>query len=181
MVLHYFFDNKAHFSFLKKISNKRLLYCFLGVTFLYDIMLTVTQYLVWKAAPFTRFFLPPYQSWKYFMGYTFIHIWISHLLVFVVAFLFFALLKILKKYKDEVISASDLSLALLASLILGWPKIIIYIPLFLALALLDSVFNLIVYKRQRIALTLPLLLAALIVFFFGNYLLGFFKLSILVM
>jgi hypothetical protein len=164
---------------LEKLSFFRLIKLTVGVTIFFDLFLTVLQYLTWHYSAFSRFLLPPYQPLSYFWGYSFFNFWLADLLSLAITLLFFSVFKIIKKLKRDTGSGEELSLILLLSLVLGWPKMLIFIPLFLVLSFLYILINSVVFKKKNTSVAVPSLVSALIVFFFGFYLVNLLGLSVL--
>lgn len=190
-----FFGELKILYFLKKISIKNLIFWLIGGTILFDILLTLLQYFVWFNSGFSRFFLPPYTSIDYFIRYIFNHFWLADILTIFTAALLYLFLRLCRKYKEQVISLADINIIFLVCLLLAWPKLLIFIPLFFILALLDIAINLIIFKNrtlfkiisdkisfknQAVSLKRALILAAIFVFFFGNFLVNFFGLTVLI-
>lgn len=169
-----------YFSYFKKISWTKLTYILISGTILFDLSLSIIQYLVWQGAAFTLLFLPPYQSIGYFVHYVTFHFWLANILVLISALAFFLILKLIKKYRDGVISQDELALILLMGLLSGWPKFVLFIPLFLVLSLLFSFINLAILKQNKTALFWPIIISALVVFCLGNYLIKILALSVLI-
>jgi hypothetical protein len=166
---------------LKKLSWLYFIWLLIGATLFFDLFLSILQYFVWQNSEFSRFVLPPYQSWGYFLRYILMKFWVADILVFLPALVFYAVLSLFKKYRNEIITKEDLSLTLLLCLLVGWPQTIIFIFLFLILTVLFTSINIILFKRKNINLLPPLLASALIVFIFGNFLISTLGISALVM
>lgn len=181
VVLNSLLPNRKYLLFLKKIKTTSLIYLLVGLTLFFNTFLSVLQYFVWRSSDFSRFFLPPFTKISYFLTYIFIHFWFASLLAGVVALVFYLLLKLIKKYRNEVISQEELSLILLSGLLVGWPKFIILVPLFFLLTLIFSIVNLLVFKKKTNSLLYPLIFSLIIVFLLGTYLIKYFSLSALLM
>ena len=190
-----FFSEYKLFKFLKKISVRNLIFFVIGGTIFFDLFLSFLQYFVWLNSDFSRFFLPPYTSVNYILQYTFNHYCLADILAIFTAALLYLILMISRKYKEQVINLADIHIIFLTCLLLGWPKLLIFIPLFFMIALLDKAINLILssnlsvfkilinkisFKNQTVSLKRALILAALLVFFFANYLLSFTGLDVLI-
>jgi hypothetical protein len=166
--------------FFKKAKTNKLIYILLGATIFYNILLSVLQYFVWYNSPFSRFFLPPYQPINYFFGYIFLHFWLAALLTLIFSLTFYLFFKLVKKYRQDVISHEELGALLLASLLVGWPNFVILVPLFFLLAVVFGVANLIIFKGKKNSLTWPITLSLIIVFLLGAYLVNLLSLSVLI-
>lgn len=53
------------------------------------LYLSRAQFLVWHASETGKYLVPPYRGIGYFMRYAFMHFWLSYILSFIVAMLFF--------------------------------------------------------------------------------------------
>jgi hypothetical protein len=179
VLLNYFFKKRTWLKSLIKIETKKLIIILLGATIFYNLLLSVLQYFVWQGSAFTRFFLPPFQSLGYFLGYAGFHFWFAGALTFISALIFFLIFKLLRKYRTDIISQEELNLLLLSGLLVSWPKIIILVLLFLLITLFWSIVNLLVFKKKNNNLSLPLILSLVTTFILGNYLI--IKLSLTVL
>lgn len=166
--------------FLKKITTLKLVYTLIGATFFYNIFLSILQYFIWQNSPFSRFFLPPYQPISYFFGYVFLHFWLAAILTLVCSLAFYLFFKLVRKYRHDVISQKELPLVLLVSLLVGWPNFVVLLPTFFILALIFSLINLLVFKKNNSSLTWPLISSLLMVFSLGWYLIRILSLSVLI-
>lgn len=171
--------NRKFLLFLKKISVIKLTYILVGATILYNIFLSILQYFTWNGAAFTRFFLPPYQPINYFLKYIFFHFWFASILTLVCSVAFYLFFKLVSKYRQDIISHKELPLIFLSSLLVAWPNFVILVPTFFILALIFSLINLLVFKKNNSSLTGPLISSLLIVFFAGWYLIKILSLSVL--
>ena len=166
--------------FLKKVNTKKLIYIWLGFTVFFDFLLSVLQYFTWKSSAMGHFFLPPFTSINYFLRYSFFHFWLANLISFVCAFGLYFIFKLLQKYRAEIISQNELLLILLSSLLVAWPKIIIFVPVFFLMTLVFTLINLVVYKKSENSLIWPLIFSLIITFLAGSYLINLLSLSTLI-
>lgn len=170
----------ANIKFLNKLSTKKLIYIFLGFSILFNLILSTSQYITWQSSDFSRFFLPPHTPLSYFIRYSFFHFWLANIISVMCSFGFFFIFKLIKKYRTEIISDQELLLILLSSLLVGWPKFVIFVPLFLAVALIFTLINLLIFRRAKNNLNLPIIISLLVTFLAGNYLINFLSLSPLI-
>jgi hypothetical protein len=175
ILLNYFLPNRKYLVFLKKLTTIKLIYILIGSTLFFNLLLSGLQYLVWKQGGFSSFFLPPYQSIAYFLRYSFFHFFIANILVLFFALAFYLILRLVKKYRSSLISQEDLSLVLLAGLLVSWPNLILFIPLFLLLAVIF-----VVSKNEQLSLPLAIVVSLTIIFILGDYLINILSLSVLV-
>jgi len=180
VALNHFFSKKSCFNFLQKLTSSRLIYILIGATLLFDLLLSGLQYMVWQNAAFSRLFLPPYQSITYFLHYSAFHFFAANILVLVFASAFYLVLRLIRKYRADIITKEELNLVFLISLLVSWPHVVLLVPLFLLLAIIFSVFNLLVFKKNQTGLALPIILSSIIIFLFGTYLINFLSLSVLI-
>lgn len=181
VVINSLFPKRKYLLFLKKIKTTSLIYILVGLTLFFNIILSVLQYLVWRSSAFSRFFLPPYTKISYFLNYIFLHFWFATLLAGGFALALYLLLKLIKKYRNEAISQEELSLVLLSSLLVGWPKSVVLVPLFFLLTLIFSIVNLLFFKKKTNSLLYPIIFSLIIVFLLGAYLIKYLSLSVLIM
>jgi hypothetical protein len=163
---------------LRLLTTKRLIVFLLGAGLLFKLLLSGLQYYVWRASGLGQFLLPPYQSWGYFIRYSFFHFWLPGLLSLIMAAALYLIFYLLKRRRSEVISAEDLNLAFLLALLAGWPKFVIFLPLFLGLTLISVIIRTIA-KKEAASLAWPLILAMLLTLLLGNYLVILLGLSAL--
>lgn len=180
MIINYFLADRKYLKFLKVLTTTKLIYILIGCTLFFDILLSVLQYFVWRESAFSRFFLPPFQSITYFLRYSLFHFFAANILALVLALVFYSFLRLIKKYRANIISREELSLLFLAVLLVSWPKAVLFIPIFLLLTVIFSVVNLLVFKREQVDLVLPIFLSLVIAFIFGSYLIEFLSLSYLI-
>lgn len=160
-------------------SFKRLaLYVVVG-TVIFNILLSWLQYQVWRDGGFTAYLLPPHQPWSYFIRYAAFNFWLADVLALAVAGVIYGVFFIFDYFKKGAISEKDLGLVLLLTLLVGWPKSLIFVPLFLALAIIFVAVSKIFFKNNRIYLTWPLMLAALAVSLFGKEMIVFLSFPII--
>lgn len=145
----------------------------------YAGVLTWLQYYVWSHNEFSKLLLPPHQPIKYFLWYSWTHFWFNVFLSVGVAFLFWLLLRLLKKYQESFFEQEELEIGFLCSLIVGWPNFIIFVAMAFILAILISSFQAIFLKKFHTALSPFFLLAALAVLFFGSKLVDILGLGVL--
>jgi len=163
--------------FLKKLTTFNLVYGLIGLTVLFNLLLSGLQYLTWHAAPFSRFFLPPFTPLNYFLRYSLLHFWLASILVFLCALAFYLIFKLIRRRNREAISGEELHLILLSGLLVGWPNFIIFVPSFFLLALIFSVLNLLVFKNKKNSLLYPLILSLILTFLVGHFLINWLSLS----
>jgi hypothetical protein len=162
---------------LKKLSTEKLTYILVGLTALFNSLLSVLQYVTWHSSAFSRFFLPPYIPISYFIRYIFVHFWLASILVFLFTLAFYLIFILVRRRNREAISKEELHLILLSGLLVGWPNFIIFVPTFFLLALIFSIINLLVFKNKKNTLLYPLILSLSLIFLGGHFLINYLGLS----
>ncbi|MBI2984816.1 MAG: hypothetical protein HYY50_04295 [Candidatus Kerfeldbacteria bacterium] len=77
-------------------------------------------------------------------------------------------MRLIHRYRRRLFHPGELELGLLTAVAVGWPKVVVFIPLGLLLVVMFSVFRLVVMKQPYTSLAEPLLLSALITMFLGD-------------
>ena len=180
VLLNNLLPNLKFLSWLRKASTEKLTYILVGLTVLFNILLSFIQYFTWHSSPFSRFFLPPFTPVTYFIRYIFLHFWLASILVFLCALAFYLVFKLIRRRNKEAISKAELHLILLAGLLVGWPNFIIFVPIFFSLTLIFTLINLLVFKNKKNNLLYPLLLSLVITFLAGHFLISWLSLSVLI-
>lgn len=123
--------------------------------------------------PLMKHFLPPDGSWYWFVVTETLQ---KRIAPFVIAlavgiFLWFVTVKTNKYFNGDLFLPYDKYILFMAALMIGWPEVALYLALVGVFAVLYSVFSALKEKSmaQRVELTMPLLLAAPIVIFFGKF------------
>lgn len=147
--------------------------------FLYAAVFTVIQYLVWKRDEFSQFLLPPHQPLGYFLHYSWSHFWFSPVLSFGSAALFTSFLFIVRKYRPVLLREGETELTFLAAAIVGWPKIVVFIPLVFIILAVMVFYAHFCSPGSRTTIAPAIIAAGLLGFFFGGALLDFFGLAAL--
>lgn len=178
-ILHYFSHSNSHLAIFKKISFKGLAWFLIIVSFVYDLGLMAIQYYIWHNNSFSVLFLPPYQPWSYFISYCFFHFFLANLISIFIAFLVFLIFKIFKKFRDSFINIEEIFLLFLASLLISWPRVIIFLMMFLGLSLVYSLFAKLIFKKEGMSWPLVIGAALLLSYLLANYFLNLLNLSVL--
>ncbi|MFZ4631694.1 MAG: hypothetical protein ACOYL8_00630 [Patescibacteria group bacterium] len=178
-IFHSLSARQKYFNIFRKLSFKKLVYFVLGTSAVFDFSLVLIQYFVWSGNGFSVFFLPPYQPWSYFISYCFFHFFLANIITLFISSLIFFVFKIYQKYRPGFINNNELFLLFLASLLISWPKIIIFVGLFLGLGIIYVLFNNIILKRPGINWISLILLALILSLLGASYLLQVFNLNVL--
>lgn len=95
-------------------------------------ILSYQQYQAWKYGGLSQFFLPPAQSWGYFLFYVGSRLFAPYGISLAVALLFlFAASWANKKYHERFFEHEEIYLAAYSIFLVGYPGVFVYIPLVL--------------------------------------------------
>ena len=161
-------------------SPLRLLGVFLAFRASYAAVLSAGQYYVWSLNDFTALLLPPYQPLSYFLLYSWAHFWLNLAVLSVSLAVLWVFFRLIAAWKKDAVAAKDRSLALLLAALVGWPDIVLFIPLALAFLLVLILFRLpfrASLKKSDFAAALFVSAAAL--FAFGGALIESLRLAVL--
>jgi len=178
-----------YFRFYKKqeLTSKRVLnytvWVLIGFRAIYSLVLSALQYYTWKkdTGGIGQYFLPPSRSIGYFLQYSWTHFFIGAVLSVGTAFIFYFILKAIKKHRAEIFEEGELELGLICALIVGWPSIILFVMLSFLMLLIVSAVKQVFFKDQFATITLPLLISLPIIFIFGQKLIQILHLEALIM
>ncbi len=115
----------------------------------------------------------------YFFFYALSRFWFSVLATVLVALLFYSLLKLLEKNWPHLFEASEPELGLLTALLVGWPLFALFLPLTLGLTVVFSLTASLFWKKNRVTIGQPMLLAAALSLLLGDFLSQFIPLGLL--
>lgn len=179
------------------IVKYKLAHYIVGFRVLYAALLTIGQYYVWSIDGFGKAFLDsplgpqvpvPFvhqfawifnTTWGYFIFYCFERFWLNVIVSTIIAYIFFWFLQGLRKYNDRFFEAGEVELGLAQGLILGWPQIILFIPFVFLAVVAVSLVRLIRFKELYTTLGAPFVIAGIIMFICGAFLLKLLNLSVL--
>jgi len=155
------------------------------------------QYYVWAANPFTRhmlraslerslfapilgkFFAVFDNRLGYFLFYSWVHFFLGVLLSVVTAWLLYLFLKSLQRYRGRFFAQGEVMLCSLLALVVGWPGVVLLVPFGLISMVAVSAFRLVASKGTYTTIGVPFLIAAAVVFVWGEFLLDALHLSVL--
>ncbi len=148
---------------------------------LYAAYMTCAQYMVWGTSPMTKALLAqPLDvhigetsavAWivrlfhlrsGYFVYYVYGRFWLDIVLGIGSAVIFWGILVLLKKYRSRFFDETELQVGLLSAVVVGWPLIVVFVPLVFAMVVLVSLVRMIFFKEKYTTLGWPMLLAAAI-------------------
>lgn len=152
----------------------------LGWYALHPLYLTILQWYEWSRSTSVTHLLVtlplpatvPFPSWfeftrplfehtgGYFAFYSLGRFWQASILSVFVALLWWGMIRLTQVAKLTVFSKEDAYLAFLAALVAGWPRIIVFVPLFVVCTLFFMLFHK-MKGTKFTSLLIPLALAAL--------------------
>ena len=177
----YFFKKRpiAQCKLLKKINYKSLIIAVISFRLFFVIFKTIGQYYVWAQNEFTQFLLPPHQSINYFIFYSWGHFWMNVFLVVGVAAAFYLLLRGLRRYQKRFFEEGETELGFLTALVVGWPAVVIFVPMIFTLAIFSVAFRHFVFKENLTPLGGVFLITAAIIMLWGSQLIKILNLGAL--
>jgi hypothetical protein len=114
----------------------------------------------------------------YFIFYSWGRFWFWPSISACFGLLWFGFLTVLKKYNDRYFYEGETMLGLVLALLVGWPKVLIFIPLTFFMVVFVSIYRGIRYKEIYTSLGVPFLWAAAIAILCGGYLVSHTALSV---
>lgn len=144
--------NSGRFLLREKKFAKKIFFLSIAGFFLILFYLTRQLFLFWAADETAKYFLPPYTSINYFLGYVFTHLWGSYLVSLPVSILFFWLAQYFNKKRGEIFFEKEEPYFIALALFLtGHPGWVLYLVLILAITLMFAFINWLFYRKaQRI-------------------------------
>lgn len=156
--------------------------------FFYAALLTVFQYFIWKADPFSHLLLSDSLSelpkqvtgglpifsgqFGYFIYYSLGHFWLDAVWSVILALVFWFILKGLQKYQSRFFYPGETEIGLITALVVGWPNLLLFVPLVFLSVVLVALYRLFFLKESYTTIGWPLLLAVILAFiaahFFGT-------------
>lgn len=160
---------------------------------------TVLQYYVWGKNPFTNMLLTQPLSEKvpnelipgfvrnilfdnprgFFLHYAWVHFFLNVFLSFLSAIVFYFILVFLQKYRERFFREGEIFLGTLMALMVGWPNVVLFVPLALILTVIFSVVRSIVWNEQYTTLGWSFLVSGFGMLLFGKFLSNLFHLGVL--
>ncbi|MDO8470233.1 MAG: hypothetical protein Q7S84_04460 [bacterium] len=163
----------------------------------YAGFLTVTQYHIWSQSAFTRPLLStpldPEKSvgiaqqfpWLfdtrlgYFIFYSWGRFWLGAVLSIGVALCFWWFLRILERRNGRFFLPGETDVGLLTALLVGWPNIVIFIPLVFLGVIVVSLVRLLAFRERYTTLGWPFFIAAAVTLIWGSRLVELLNLGVL--
>ena len=192
---YFYFKNTDNEEYLQKIFKKGI-YIAAGFKLLYASFLSIAQYFVWENNEITRILLRlPVQEKSmmsfgflskifgkdggYYYFYAFARYWLVIIVSFAVAYLFYLLLKSLKKHRERFFVGGEVELGFALAFLVGWPDFVLFLPFVFILIIPTSVFRMIFFKQKLTTLGWPFIASATLAVILGYSLLNIFNLGII--
>lgn len=128
---------------------------------------TLGQLVVWSSNELGRLFLPPNQSWWYFITYVGERYLLDAILALLLAALWYGFLKLVGSRSERYLDEGEIELTTIMVFAAGWPNALIMAPLAGALLIGYSLIRM-ALKRQYTTLGVPFMIATLITLAFAN-------------
>ena len=149
----------------------------IAIRIVFAMVKTGLQYYAWTQSELSRFFLPPYRSISYLLQYSWTHFWLNALLSVGAALLFFGILRALQAHNPRYFDAGEVELGALIALVVGWPHVIVFVPVVFLLVVIISIIRGVVLHKPYTTLGLPFFLGAVIAFALTTYIIATFHLT----
>lgn len=171
---------------LKDISYKKLIIAVISLNIIYSIFVTWGQYHIWAtAADFTKMFvnlplpkevpMPIFLEWTrplfahsfgFFLYYILGRVWLNTLVLFLTSIALYFILKAWKSFRGNFLENGP-ELFFILMLIVGWPGVVIFIPIGFIVSLLF--FSFYFFKGQNsVEIEPAFIVASFIVLVFGK-------------
>ncbi len=176
---------------------KRLAFWSIGFKFFYALILTLGQYFLWSKDQFGQLFLnqplkipsgiSPLEHLPlfsdsgigYFLFYSWGHFWLNAIWSVIIALVFWFFLKVLQKKEARFFYPGETELGFVLMLAVGWPNLVVFLPLAFLAVVLISLFRMIFMKEAYTTIGWPFILAAAATFVFGQAIIGNLNLELL--
>ena len=99
---------------------------------------------------------------NYFFYYVYGRFWVDILIGIGCAFLFWVGLVALKKYRSRFFDKGELEVGLVSALAVGWPMMVVFVPLLLVMVVAVSAVRAIFLKESLTTLGWPMFIAAIV-------------------
>jgi len=161
------------------------------------MFLTFGQYYIWSrnnlgkvflnspladAVPIAEIFKNSFvfqNKFGYFIFYSYGRFWLNIIVVFVCSTVFYFFLKFLQKYKERFFENGETELGFTASLFVGWPNFVIFLPLVFISIIFISIYRNIFLGKLYTTLGWSFILATFLTLWFGSNIINFLNLNIL--
>jgi hypothetical protein len=174
----------AVFAYWKKWN----LWVLIGVMIGYDVLLalvkSVLQYQMWEQGLMTRSLLnlpvaksipgwfvhlPIFTSYVhgYYLFYIWNNFWKITIFSLLAAFVIYGLFVWLRCYKQRLCQPREIQLVFLLALLVGWPQVILFLPIIFLVALIFSLSKFLLKKPADCGLAWPLLIGTALMLIFS--------------
>ena len=160
-------------------TPSRAIGIFVASLLLLAIFKTFLQYLTWSNDEFAKHLLPPHQSWSYFAIYAGGRFWLATLLGISASALFYFTLRTYVRMRGVTISENHLLIGALCALIVSWPRFVFFVPVALTIAVVLTILNMLVFKRNEVPLQFAFVLGTIVSLVYGTGVLSAIGLSVL--
>ena len=123
--------------------------------------LTHAQHFAWTATEIGKLFLPPVQPWSYFVGYVGLRFWLPFGLATLSAGLWYGFARLIRSRSERYLAEGELELTTLMIFAVGWPGVVVLMPVTGIFLVLVSLTRKILFKQELTTLGLPFILGAL--------------------
>lgn len=118
----------------------------IGIILLYAGYQTYVQFIDWKGS----YLLPPHTPISYFILYTFSRIWISKLIAIISGYVLYRVMEKMNTRKNNQLFFNDeLYIAATTVSIMGYPEIVLFIPIFFIVFIMGSIIGTLIYGKNH--------------------------------
>jgi hypothetical protein len=192
-------QSKATKKLLDFVSYGRLAVLLIFFRLLYASFMTAAQYFYWlnNPNPALRIFatspLDPSvplpwifsgfrslldQKYGYYIHYAFGRFWLNFFITIGFCLVFWFFMVLLKKYRERFFEEGEPELGLVVALIVGWPGVVVYVPLVFLFVVIISVFKALFLREKYTTMAWPFLFSGIITILIGQWILTLWKLAI---
>lgn len=129
------------------------------------VFLSYMQYLAWTSSEIGLLFLPPHQSWSYYLGYVGLRYWLAPVFTLFIAGLWYGFVRLLGSRSERYFNRGEMELTAVIMLAVGWPASLVLLPIAGVVLVLYSLIRLLIFKQSLTTLAVPFLLAGGIALF----------------
>jgi hypothetical protein len=120
---------------------KRFFIISILVVIFWGLYQSFLQYQIWSENDLSKFLLPPYKSIGYFLKYSFLHFFQSHLISLGAGILFlWGATKLNKRFEKRFFEEDESYLGVLAMFMMGQPWWMVYFVIVMAVGVLGTFF-----------------------------------------
>lgn len=154
------------------MNIKRLFWIIVGIIAFLLLYLTYKQFYLWQENEISRFLLPPYNSWNYFVFYALTRFWAPYLVSWTAGLIFFGGFYWMNKRRgSRFFYNEELYFLWTAVFLSGHPGWILYFPILFLLAITEGLFHFVCNDGRKTSFFYLWLPAAGIVILLNQWLL----------